>query len=67
MQKQNILLQGLHCQACKKITEKRIGSLQGVESVSVDIDSQYAILVAQRVISKDEINKALEGTDYKAI
>jgi copper chaperone CopZ len=67
MQKQNILLQGLHCQACKKITEKRIGSLLGVESVSVDIDTQFATVMAQRIISKEEVNSVLVGTDYKAI
>jgi copper chaperone CopZ len=64
---QKIQLSGLHCDACKKLTEKKIGKLSGVESVGVDLDTQVADVQTTRLITNEEINDALEGTNYKAV
>ena len=60
-----IQLQGLHCEACKKITEKRIGKLEGVNSVSVDLSQQTALVQTNRSLSQTEVEEALKDTEYK--
>lgn len=60
----NIKLSGLTCPACKKLTEKRIGQILGVEKVDVNLNDGQATITADREITKEEINKVLEGTQY---
>jgi len=60
-----IQLQGLHCEACKKITEKRIGKLEGVSSVNVDLNQQTALVQSNRSLSQTEIERVLKDTEYK--
>lgn len=66
MKKQIIKLQGLHCEACKKLTEKKISKLDEVLEVVVSIENSIAEVTANRDISLSEINLALEGTPYEA-
>ncbi|PJA87110.1 MAG: hypothetical protein CO141_01220 [Candidatus Moranbacteria bacterium CG_4_9_14_3_um_filter_42_9] len=60
-----IQLQGLHCESCKKITEKRIGKLEGVTSVNVDISQQTALVRSERALNQTEVEEALKDTAYK--
>ena len=60
-----IQLQGLHCEACKKIAEKRISKLEGVNSVSVDLHQQTALVQTDRSLSQTEVEEALKDTAYK--
>lgn len=39
MKKQTIYIKGTHCPACKKLIEKRIMSIAGVDSVDVNFTS----------------------------
>lgn len=64
---QQITITGLDCSACKKITEKRINTIPGVKSVTVDLTSGIAEIVAEREISIEEVNQVFKGTDYKAV
>ena len=67
MQRQTIKLSGLTCPACKKVTEKRIGSLSGVIKVEVSLDSGVATIDADREITTLEINEVLKDTPYQII
>lgn len=67
MQKQTIKLSGLTCPACKKITEKRIGSLLGVTRVEVDINTGMVIIEGERELTLSEISNVLKDTPYKVI
>lgn len=60
-----IQLQGLHCEACKKIAERRIGKLEGVNSVNVDLNQQTALVQAYRSLSQAEVEEVLKDTEYK--
>lgn len=60
-----IQLQGLHCEACKKITEKRIGKLEGVGSVNVDLNQQTVLVQSNRSLSQTEVEETLKDTEYK--
>ena len=67
MQTQTIKLSGLTCPACKKVTEKRIGSLSGVIKVEVSLESGVATIDADREIATLEINEVLKDTPYQVI
>lgn len=67
MTKQKIQLFGLHCEACKKLTEKKIGKIDGVTNVNVDLSTQVAEVQTERSLSNEEVNSVLEGTQYKAV
>lgn len=61
---QKLQLTGLTCSACQKLITKRIIKINGVKDVKVELNGKTEIN-AKRNISKEEIMKALEGTDYK--
>ena len=67
MNTQTITLTGLTCPACKKITEKRIGGLDGVSKVETTIEPGLVAIEASREISAQEINNVLKDTPYKTI
>ncbi len=67
MQKQTIKLSGLTCPACKKVTEKRIGGIEGVTKVEVTIDSGIAVIDANKEVTILEIKEALRDTPYQVI
>lgn len=67
MNKQTFTLSGLTCPACKKITEKRIGGLEGVTRVETTIETGLVAIEASRDISAQEINNVLKDTPYKII
>lgn len=60
-----VTLTGLTCQACKKITEKRIGNINGVRSVDVETNSGVATIIADRKISLSEMKEVLKDTPYQ--
>ena len=64
---QTIKLSGLTCPACKKLTEKRIGALDGVINVEVDVGSGIAAIEADRKITMMEIREVLKDTSYEVI
>ena len=67
MPTQTIKLSELTCPACKKITEKRIGGISGVDKVEVSVDSGIASIEADREITTLEINQVLQDTPYQVI
>jgi hypothetical protein len=60
------ILKGLTCPACKKLTEKRIGTIADVTSVIVDLSSGQAEIISSRPIAIGEVNTVLRGTPYQA-
>lgn len=64
MQTQTINISGTNCPACKKLIERRIITISGVIKVDVDFSSGKTNIESNRLISKKEIEKILEGTPY---
>ncbi|MCL4354822.1 heavy-metal-associated domain-containing protein [Patescibacteria group bacterium] len=64
--KQTIKFGGLTCGACQKVIQKRISKIPGVEDVAVEGDGNTQIS-ASNLLSKSEVEKALEGTPYKLL
>jgi cation transport ATPase len=58
-------LSGLHCESCKKITEKRAAKITGVIEATTNLVTGALTILANREISKQEIETIFEGTNYK--
>lgn len=65
MQNQILNISGTHCQACKKLIERRISTIAGVSSVDIDYETGRTVIIANRNIEKAEIKKVLEGMPYE--
>lgn len=61
---QTLNIIGTHCPACKKLIEKRILTIKGVNTVDVDYETGKTVITADRNIEKGEIKNALEGMQY---
>ncbi len=59
-------LNGLSCEGCVRTSEQEISKIEGVSAVQVDLKSGVANIEASREVNLEEINKALEDTDYQA-
>ena len=59
-------IKGMHCEACTKLSAKRIRSLSGVTEATVELASGQATITAERAVSVAEINEVLAGSDYYA-
>ena len=67
MQTIKFKLQGLHCEACVKISKMNLSEIGGVSEVELDLTSGEGKLTAEREIALSEIEAALKDTDYKVI
>lgn len=61
----NFQLTGLHCESCKKISEKRVKKIEGVADAITNLETGELTVTGERAITKQEITTALEGTDYQ--
>lgn len=57
-------INGVHCPACKKLTEKRLGNIDGVTAVNVNPETGLAEITADTNITKAQLEEALTGTTY---
>lgn len=65
--KQEVLVEGMTCNGCANGVKKRFESIEGVESVSVDLEAKKAVVEAQSVIEKAAFDKVLEDTNYSVV
>ena len=63
---QTFTIKGMHCEACTKLTTKRIRAIEGVSNVSVDLESRSANVESDRPVTAEEINAVLVDSSYKA-
>jgi len=54
----------MHCQACQKVIEKKLMKINGVLRVITQLSGKVTI-VANRLVTANEVKLALEGTDYQ--
>ncbi len=62
----NINLSGLKCNACVKLVKSKIGKIDGIKSVEVNLTGETCI-ISERLVTRDEIKHALSGTDFGII
>ena len=63
---QNINLSGLKCGACVKLVKSKVGKIEGIKSVEVNLSGETCI-ISERLVTRDEIKRALSGTDFGII
>lgn len=66
MSTQTYKITGLHCEACTKLTAKRLKGIPGVEEAVVHLENGKAEVKADREVSLNEIQTALTGSEYDA-
>lgn len=64
---QTFKLSGLTCPACKKLIEKRVGAISGVNRIEVNATSGEAVVESDRDIQLLEIKEVLKDTPYQVI
>ncbi len=64
---QTIKLSGLTCPACKKVTEKRIGRIDGVSSVDVSLETGIATIEVANELSVADVQNVLQDTPYSVV
>lgn len=62
----NINLSGLKCNACIKLVKSKVGKIDGIKSVEVNLSGETCI-ISERLVTGDEIKHALSGTDFGII
>lgn len=63
MEKQ-YLVEGMTCNHCKARVEKAIGSVEGAEVVSIDVDSKQAILNVENEEVAIQVEEAVANSGY---
>ena len=58
----NVNLSGLKCSACIKLVKSKIGKIDGVKNVDIDLSGKTYIN-SERMVTKDDIKLVLSGTD----
>ncbi len=64
---QTVNIQGMSCEACIKLIKRRFGKLPGVHEVIANDISGKVQLSTDINYSKEELQTALNGTDYKVL
>ena len=58
---------GMHCPLCTLAVKKAIKKLNGVESVSVKLNTKTATVIYNDNLNIDEILKAIKTTSYEGV
>jgi copper chaperone CopZ len=66
MTTQTFKITGLHCEACTKLTAKRLKGIPDVDDAVIHLENGKAEVQASREISLNEIQTALTGSEYDA-
>lgn len=64
MNEQIFKISGFHCDSCVKLSTMKIKKISDIHEVNISSDG-VAKICAGRVITIDEIEKALDGLGYK--
>lgn len=65
--KQEVKVEGMSCAGCANTVKKRFTGLPNVESVEMDLDNNQATLESSKRVSDEELQEALEGTNYSVV
>ena len=62
-----IKVEGLTCPNCAKKVENELLEINDVKKVNVDLQSGMITITSKSEINNDEIEKRLEGKDFKVL
>jgi len=67
MEKSILNVDGMSCEHCVKAVKNAVGSLQGVESVEVDLAAKTVIVEHSSDVKLDKIKEEIEDQGYDVI
>ncbi len=56
----------MHCEACTKMSAKRIRTINGVTDVAVDLGLALATITSSNRVEASELNAVLKDIGYQA-
>ncbi len=62
-----IYISGMSCQHCKIAVEKAFSAIEGVESVNVNLEGQYADVKLQSSVDLKKFSETLDDTAYEVV
>ena len=62
-----VYVSGMSCQHCKIAVEKAFSSIEGVESVNVNLEGAYADVVLNSKVDDQKFFDALADTAYEVV
>lgn len=65
--KTKITISGMHCASCASNVEKALSKIKGVQSASVSIMTNKAIVEADEKTNPEEFKKAISNVGYEVI
>lgn len=65
--KKVVTVDGMKCEGCASNVQEKFSSIEGVESVEIDLENNTAIIESQSEIDKETLDTALVETKYSVI
>ena len=65
--KKTVQIDGMHCQACELLIERKLKKVPGIRNVSASLSSQSVTIDSENGVKKADIRKALQGTGYSIV
>lgn len=67
MNTKTISIEGMMCQHCVKHVQEALSSVPGVETVTVSLENNNAVVTANDTVTDDTLVKAVTEADYKVV
>lgn len=64
---QEIFIEGIKCAGCANTVKEKFESIEGVDAVSVDIESKKAVVFSKERLNSNSFVSALSDTNYKIV
>ena len=64
---QEIFIDGMKCEGCANAVKEKFKSIEGVETVSIDLDNKKAVVVSQSTLDTEIFTSALSDTQYTVV
>ena len=65
--KVKMTISGMHCASCASNVERAVKKINGINSVSVSVMTNKAVIEADDNVKPEEIKKAVESVGYKVV
>lgn len=65
--KQEVKVEGMSCEGCANTIKQRFSGLPNVANVEIDLENKLATIESSERISDEELQEALEGTNYSIV
>jgi copper chaperone CopZ len=65
--KQTVVVEGMHCGGCANSVKTKFEAISGVSQVEMDLENKTAFIKADHLLTADELNVPLAETTYEVV